>query len=171
MTEKIVAQSRAGQKKDISNEDVPLHFWSRVALTSDAQRCWNWKFTGGSHGYGVYYFKQRQWLAHRFAFFLTHGRIRRNLLVLHSCDNKKCCNPNHLRQGTHKDNGLDASKRGQIPKGESTVMAVLTNNQVRDAKRYLRNGMTVRQVFELTHIPTSLLYHIKSETAWQHITV
>ena len=31
----------------------------------------------------------------------------------HSCDNPRCCNPNHLSVGTQRDNILDMVKRGR----------------------------------------------------------
>ena len=33
------------------------------------------------------------------------------IMILHSCDNKKCINPEHLRQGTHEDNMKDVVAR------------------------------------------------------------
>jgi RNA binding exosome subunit len=41
---------------------------------------------------------------------LTNGVIPEELLVLHSCNNKKCVNPNHLRLGTSQDNADDRIK-------------------------------------------------------------
>src|SRR5574343_498304 len=35
------------------------------------------------------------------------------IMVLHSCDNPTCINPNHLRIGTAKDNAQDREKRGR----------------------------------------------------------
>lgn len=36
-----------------------------------------------------------------------------DLNVLHHCDNPPCFNPDHLWQGTQKDNTLDAMKKGR----------------------------------------------------------
>lgn len=42
----------------------------------------------------------------------TEGPAR-GRLALHSCDNPPCCNPRHLRWGTHADNAEDAESRGR----------------------------------------------------------
>ncbi len=51
--------------------------------------------------------------AYKFSWFIAHGREAEGLL-LHSCDVSRCVNPEHLREGTAKDNAMDASQRGRI---------------------------------------------------------
>ncbi len=36
--------------------------------------------------------------------------------VLHICDQKACVNPKHLYVGTTRQNAIDASVRGQVPR-------------------------------------------------------
>lgn len=35
-------------------------------------------------------------------------------MVLHRCDNRRCCNPDHLFLGDHSDNLDDASAKGRL---------------------------------------------------------
>jgi hypothetical protein len=92
----------------ISTEE---RFWSKVEKT---EKCWNW--TGSTaRGYGQFrneLLKMEK--AHRYSYRLHKGEIPTDLFVLHSCDNPKCCNPEHLRLGTLKENSLDAVARGRI---------------------------------------------------------
>ena len=81
--------------------------------------CIEW--TGPRHtrkGYGMVTSSHGRY-AHRVAWKLAHGRIRRGMHVLHSCDNRLCVNPTHLRLGTNTDNVRDKVTRGRAPSGES----------------------------------------------------
>ncbi len=83
----------------------------------DANGCWNWTGRLGSSGYGQFKVFGEMVSAHRFAHTLYKGPIPDGLHVLHSCDNKKCVNPEHLRTGTRSENISEAVERGQLPSG------------------------------------------------------
>lgn len=75
--------------------------------------CWIWQKSFGSHGYGnIGTGGGRNETVHRVSHEVFNGEIPDGLLVLHSCGNRKCCNPDHLRAGTHKDNIEDAKRHG-----------------------------------------------------------
>ena len=40
--------------------------------------------------------------------------IYQDKIILHDCDNRRCCNPEHLRAGTHLENSRDAQARGRL---------------------------------------------------------
>lgn len=89
----------------------PIDFWRQVDKSSPDE-CWNW--TGAkSRGYGHVSFQREQWAASRLSYVLTYGPIQNGLFVLHHCDNRACCNPNHLFLGTHQDNMDDMMQKGR----------------------------------------------------------
>lgn len=82
--------------------------------------CWNWTGHQYSNGYGVIKAFGRDISAHRFSYELHKGPIPDGMQILHSCDNKRCVNPDHLRAGTHLENIREAWERGLMrpkPKG------------------------------------------------------
>jgi hypothetical protein len=92
-------------------------FWRRLVpdrelmayeVSAGDDRCWEWWGACNSRGYGVVRWHGKLVLAHRLALRLALGRaLRRGKLVLHSCHNRRCCNPAHLSEGTASRNQLD----------------------------------------------------------------
>lgn len=74
--------------------------------------------------------------AHRAAYEFAKGHIPFGLYVLHSCDNRCCQNPAHLRVGTQFDNMRDMRERNRENdvRGEASGMSKLTEAQVREMR-------------------------------------
>ena len=81
-------------------------FWSKVDIKGP-EDCWLWTRAVGADGYGVCGFEGKILRAHRLAFKLTKNINLEKFHVLHKCDNRICCNPNHLFLGTNLDNVKD----------------------------------------------------------------
>ena len=99
--------------------------------------CWEWH-KPGKYGYGVVWYKNKNWQAHRLAYHLLAGKIPKNKMVCHSCDNKPCCNPTHLWLGSARDNVVDMINKGRKAPthGELSAMAKLNNYQIRAIRKY-----------------------------------
>lgn len=107
-------------------------FWSQVAITANADKCWEWNGNiRDKNGYGRLSLPGRKSAigAHRVAFFLHNGYWA-TPIVRHSCDNPPCCNPAHLLEGTAKDNSRDMVERGRVARGERNTNAKLTDEHV-----------------------------------------
>lgn len=86
------------------------YFWSLVHKTAS---CWIWLGNVDSKGYGRVHYKGKRCRAHRVSVELVTGNpIPADVLGCHSCDNKLCVNPDHIFQGTHKDNMRDWTDKG-----------------------------------------------------------
>jgi hypothetical protein len=113
--------------------DAPA-FWSRVEPARGG--CWEWQGARNEHGYGLHDGHGR---AHRFAFDLVFGSIPPGLVVMHTCDNPPCVNPDHLVLGTKADNTRDMRRKGRArggaSPGETNPSAKLTAEQVAEIRR------------------------------------
>lgn len=76
--------------------------------------CWIWQGGINNIGYGMMRDGQKMRTVHRVS-YEEHNQssIPSHLIVMHSCDNKLCCNPNHLSLGTRKDNTDDMVRKGR----------------------------------------------------------
>jgi len=69
--------------------------------------CWNWMGAKACHGYGCINYNYKTQRVHRLSYTTFVGLIPDGMSVCHRCDNKLCCNPEHLFLGTHQDNMKD----------------------------------------------------------------
>jgi hypothetical protein len=123
--------------------------------------CWPWLGSIRENGYGYTEIDGKKYLAHRVIFVLANpGTIefrgpkqdsKEATFVLHNCDNPICCNPNHLRAGTHKENIGDAVKRNRYPKWEGAdhPRCKLTEEEIREVRKLRESGVTGRKVARL----------------------
>ena len=67
----------------------------------------------GSHGYPMIKRDGKLTTINRFVWQDNNGAIPAKMVIMHTCDNRLCINPNHLVLGTPKDNTQDAISKGR----------------------------------------------------------
>ena len=154
----------------MKNSNLAQRLWSRVSYGAPGE-CWLW--TGGKKrsrgGYGRLKVNGRAEFAHRVAYRLAKPSMYNpDLLVLHACDNPRCCRPGHLYQGTQKDNIRDCFDRGRAyrPRGEEHPLAKMTADQVRAIRRDTR---LLREIAADYGITSGSVSRIKLRGNWKHI--
>jgi hypothetical protein len=75
--------------------------------------CWRWISTVSS-GRPQIRIQGRYIYASRAMYVLKKGAIPEGMLVLHTCDNGLCVNPDHLWLGTFQDNTIDAIRKDRF---------------------------------------------------------
>jgi HNH endonuclease/Homeodomain-like domain-containing protein len=145
-------------------------FWEKTKLVGG---CWEWQgCLDYPNGYGRSYFRGRSRRTHRIAFILAKGEIPDGLFVCHTCDNKKCCNPDHLFVGTYLDNIADkvAKNRQYRPYGELQVNAKLTDFQAKEIIRlWEAGGVRHQDLADKFGIHRSTVCRIINRKRWVHL--
>jgi HNH endonuclease len=97
------------QGKDRIYEKVDLN-------TQHPKGCWIWKGgkrRSGKNPYGCLSVKDKTTSAHRYSYEVFKGTIPLYKVVMHTCDETLCVNPDHLRLDTQLKNMEDMRKKAR----------------------------------------------------------
>lgn len=146
-------------------------FWSKVEKKSDNE-CWEWKGSLLKNGYGkIGYGANSKLLAHRLSFMIHNNKeIEEGKYILHSCDNRKCVNPFHLREGTQQDNMNDKKERNRNTFGEKNGLSKLTEQQVLEIRnKYIPRKYTLKMLATEYNVSYQSISIIINNKTWTHV--
>lgn len=146
-----------------------VRFHAKVQ-TGQPDDCWPWTGAIGTHGYGVIGTEGSGTItSHRAAFLVANGYLPAGV-VMHSCDNRPCCNPGHLLDGTQAQNLADMvakGRKGPGPRGEQCRTAKLTAAQVIEIRRRWDAGE--RGFHAAFHVTYDTIWKIGARKSWRHL--
>lgn len=148
---------------------TPEKFWQLV-IKDETSGCWNFQKGRQANGYCRISVNGQLWSAHRYARFLSTGKAV-VLQILHSCDNRQCVNPEHLREGTALENAADKLSRNRQAKGSTIHNTVLNESTVREIKTLLARGVAGVAIAARFNISTQIVSSIKKEKTWKWLTI
>lgn len=131
---------------------------------------WIWSAkgrTGLFKEYGGTRLNGKMMSSHRAVWILHKGPIPPGVDLLHQCDVKLCCNPNHLRLGTHTENHIEAvDSRGGVHwncnGGDDHHSRKLSNAQYMEITNAVANGESRRSVaakYGITTTYVTIIYN------------
>lgn len=135
-----------------------------------------WVYTGYKDKYGYGQIRQstprKMIFVHRYTYYYYKlmpilKTLNKDTLVLHKCDNTSCCNPEHLFEGTHKDNIQDKVNKNRQAKGVINGRAKLTKEQV--VEIYLMKG-SLKDISNKFKVSAGTVWGIKNDKEWVWLT-
>jgi hypothetical protein len=152
---------------------IPLllaRLMSRVKFTDTG--CWEWQGNRNALGYGQANFAGKKYMVHRFMYeALTAAPVPQGFDICHSCHNRACVNPFHIRSDTHQANLMDSSrakrlngqakthcKRGHPLSGDNLSPGVFRQCKICSRGRYrLRLGWPEKAAFSDIMVPSGYM--------------
>jgi hypothetical protein len=144
-------------------------FWMQV---EKAEGCWKWLGSKDKDGYGRFKGDVAGFTytnAHRYSHALHTGEIiQRGTVVMHTCDNPECSNPDHLTVGTPLSNMQDKAAKGRsnVSKGESSSRAKLT---AAEATMILEDPRPYADIAATYGVASTTVASIKQRVSWRDL--
>lgn len=128
------------------------------------RECVQWPFRAQyRQKYGSVWFEGRLTGAHRLMCRFAHGEPPSGYEAAHSCHNRLCVNPNHLRWATRAEN---LAERRTL-KGEANASAKLSHSDVLKIREMVGLGMSHSSIANEFGVSRRNVTHIANGTTWK----
>jgi hypothetical protein len=131
-----------------------------------SQDCIDWPFGKFSDGYGSIHFEGKTMRASRASALLHHGKPEsQKMEAAHSCGNRLCVNPKHIRWATRLENENDKIGHGTRSVGEKHGAAKLTEDDVRMIRQLIKT-QTAASLCRKFNMSRGAIDHILKGKNW-----
>ena len=145
----------------------PIQRFNKKYIVDEETNCWNWIGSISKYGYGKFSIKFQDIRAHRFSYEYYKEKIKDGFILCHSCNNRKCVNPWHLRQDTYKSNSIDMviANRQRCQK--------LSVSQVIEIKKELEHYYRgqYKNLSDIYGVTPTAIQDIKAGRTWSHVKI
>jgi hypothetical protein len=140
--------------------DMKPRFMIKVNYSQNG--CWEWTGYISPGGYGIFKVGHKAMIASRASYIIFVGEIPEGMDVLHTCDNRKCVNPDHLFLGKDIDNCMDKELKNRG--GHK-----LTPDEVRKIREESKTAISKVAVGRKYHISKGNTYKVINRKIWRWI--
>lgn len=134
-----------------------------------SDNCWIWNKSKDSFGYGLFYIGGTYYRAHRYSYELFIGKIPEGKIIMHTCDNPPCINPDHLVPGTLEENNKDKAAKGRQIKGVDSFSAILDEQKVILIRKLRGEGRSYKELAIEFNVSKHTIYDLCNGRTWKHI--
>jgi hypothetical protein len=145
-----------------------------IRYTVDEKGCWICiSHRPSGSGYPRIRINKRLYNMNRYVYTLEVGGIPDGFCVMHTCDNKMCINPKHLKAGTLAENTIDGWAKGLYPqdkgrhKGEDAYNHKLSEEAVRRIRKDRKNGAV--KLSRIYGVSKATIQRARRGITWAHV--
>lgn len=131
--------------------------------------CWLWIGKIDKDGYGGMSYNLVYDRAHRWSYQIYTGPILDDLYILHHCDTRSCVNPDHLYQGTPKNNSNDRVRRNRGAIGEAHGGSKLDSLQIKVIRSLQSSGIEQKEIAKYFNVTPALINLIIKNKLWKNL--
>lgn len=104
------------------------------------------------------------YLLHREVFRMLNGYLPE--VVMHTCDNRACVNPEHLQAGTHVENVADKVAKRRQARGEHNGNAKLSSSEVAEMRALHKAGYSYKTLQSKFNVARATVWRVTSGKNW-----
>jgi len=147
-------------------------FLNRVDASGGRNACWPYLGCDRGNGYGAVKHQRRVLSSHCVAYLLAFGEIPIGKVVAHKCDNRGCCNPDHLEAISVTQNNRDAVDRlgRYYACGEASATAVLSIEDVKQIRSLAKGGLGYVRSARKLGLNENTVKGVVYRRTWKHIS-
>lgn len=150
-----------------TNDALKTHIATRITIDTQT-KCWVWNKATDRNGYARTNYKNDagKWAVllnlHRHVFVAYNGDLDPTTpVVRHTCNNRCCINPDHLIQGTQRDNVADAIEANTHSSLHQKDVRRLTADERHEIYECLNKGETIYSVSKKYNTSMSNIFEYK----------